>query len=231
MDWGLDRYRVDLDYFRVDIVDTDSSAPDLGAPIPYRPSIPDPAAFTSHLPVAQDAMVDQHYPGMQFASWGSRDAGEDAAVLSVGPTQVVILRWDLTAFVGKKAVGSGLLELTTYALERAADSPQDFGMVRVTEILGGDPAWDRRTVTCNSLCQGKDLIGGVLNSQMIIDVDVAGQRGASNLITISNPVLQRMIDGRTLGLAIRPLGAVHASFYATESRKGRPGAKLHCTVR
>lgn len=30
MDWGLEKYRVDLDYFKVDIVNTDSAGPDRG---------------------------------------------------------------------------------------------------------------------------------------------------------------------------------------------------------
>src|SRR5574341_1510476 len=31
MDWGLEKYRVDLDYFKVDIVNVDSAGPDKGA--------------------------------------------------------------------------------------------------------------------------------------------------------------------------------------------------------
>jgi hypothetical protein len=30
-----------------------------------------------------------------------------------------------------------------------------------------------------------------------------------------------MLDGRTLGLAIRPLGAVNASFYSMENQEGK----------
>ncbi|MBP1649455.1 MAG: hypothetical protein H6Q30_2900, partial [Bacteroidetes bacterium] len=52
-------------------------------------------------------------------------------------------------------------------------------------------------------------------------------RGGKNLITISRPVLQRMLDGRTVGLAIKPLGAVNAAFYAMESDNGKHTPVLH----
>jgi len=103
-------------------------------------------------------------------------------------------------------------------------------MVRVTEIVGGDTEWNQDEVTCNSLCRGQAL-KRVLNSQMIINVNVAERRGDKTLITISNSVLQRMIDGKTLGLAVKPLGAVNASFYALENQSGKFSAKLHFNYR
>jgi hypothetical protein len=39
-------------------------------------------------------------------------------------------------------------------------------------------------------------------------------------------VLQRMVDGRTLGLAIRPLGAIHAAFYAVDNQDREVCARL-----
>jgi hypothetical protein len=56
---------------------------------------------------------------------------------------------------------------------------------------------------------------------MIIDVEVAEGRDIKTLITISKPVLDRMIEGRTLGLAIQPLGAINASFYSMENQGGK----------
>jgi hypothetical protein len=96
----------------------------------------------------------------------------------------------------------------------------------VTEILGGDPNWDQRTVTLDSLSLGQPL-DAVLNPQMIIDERVAEGRGANTRITISRPVLQRLLDGRTLGLAIRPLGPIDATFYASEHVGGTLAATLH----
>ncbi|MBN2008596.1 hypothetical protein JW960_04530 [candidate division KSB1 bacterium] len=52
---------------------------------------------------------------------------------------------------------------------------------------------------------------------MIIDVDATDYPGNSTYITISNPVLQRIIDGRTKGIALCALGSITASFYASEN--------------
>jgi hypothetical protein len=65
---------------------------------------------------------------------------------------------------------------------------------------------------------------------MIIDVKLSEEPGSKNFITISKPVLQRLLDGRTKGLLIRPLGALDASFYASENRMGNNGPKLHFNI-
>lgn len=229
MDWGLEKYRVDLDYFRVDIVNVDSAGPDKGVQVPYHPPVPDPGTFAYHIPVAQDGMIDLEYPDQRFNTWSSEDETGRTILLTVSGTQFVILRWDLSTFAGRKVVGSGLLELTTYGLQRSPDYVKDFGMVRITEIIGGDPKWNQEQVSLRTFCSGLPL-SSVLNSQMIIDVEVTERQGGKTLATISNPVLQRMIDGKTLGLAIKPLGAVNASFYAMENQDGKPGAKLHLNL-
>ncbi len=54
--------------------------------------------------------------------------------------------------------------------------------------------------------------------------------GNKNYITISKPVLQRLIEGKTKGLLIRPLGALDASFYASENQSGN-SPKLHFNIR
>jgi hypothetical protein len=226
MDWGLEKYRVDLDYFKVDIVNIDSVGPDKGVQVPYRPPIPDVQTFAYHVPVLHDATIDKEYPDMEFNNWSSRDDSGSTTLLTASGTQFVIMRWDLSAFAGKKVTGSGLLELTTYALQRSPEYVKDFGMVRITEIAGGDPEWKQQYVTYDKLCEGRPLMS-VFNSQMIIDIDVSETRGSKSYATISNPVLQRIIDGKTLGLAIRPLGAINASFYAMENQSGKLAAKLH----
>ena len=65
---------------------------------------------------------------------------------------------------------------------------------------------------------------------MIIDTDLTKGQDSGVLFTISQPVLQRLLDGKTLGLAIRPLGAVNASFYSKEYQGGELGAALHFDV-
>jgi len=225
MDWGLGKYRVDVDYVKVDIVDVASAGPDKGVPLPYHPPIPDPAAFMHTIAVEADSMIDTRYPEMNFNDWYAAEKGEKVNLLTVGATQFAILRWDLSAFAGRKVSGGGLLELTTYSVQRNARDIKDFGMIRVVEILGGDPGWEQETVTHNSLCQGSPL-DEVFNSQMIIDTKVDETQSGKTRITISRPVLQRLIDGRTKGLAIRPLGALNASFYAMEYRDGEFSATM-----
>jgi hypothetical protein len=47
---------------------------------------------------------------------------------------------------------------------------------------------------------------------------------------ISRPVLQRMIDGKTVGLALRHLGAVVASFYTMEDKRQDVCPRLHLNI-
>ncbi|HUT23849.1 MAG TPA: hypothetical protein VM492_05860 [Sumerlaeia bacterium] len=226
MDWGLGSYRLDVDYFRVDIVQVASAGPDKGEPVPYHPPVADPAGFAHALTAAQPGTIDLNNPDVNLGNWYLADAAGKTAVVTSGGTRYVILRWDFGALAGKKVLGSGLLELTTRSLERTSDDIPDFGQIRVVEILGGDPRWDKKTVTFNSLCGGQppDL---VICPQMIIDWPVAEGDGAKTYLTISKPVLQRLIDGKTLGIAIRPLGAINAAFYATEGAgAGRGNAPL-----
>ena len=58
MDWGLGSYRVDVDYFKVDVVDAAKTGPDLGPPIPHHPPVSDPTSFSVRVPVAADMTVD-----------------------------------------------------------------------------------------------------------------------------------------------------------------------------
>jgi len=225
MDWGLGKYRVDVDYLRVDVVDTAKAGPDKGVAVPYHPPVPDVNTFANIIKAAQDCTLDMQYPEMNFNNWSVQDRGVKTNILSVSGTQFVIMRWELSAIKGKEISGGGLLELTPYLVERLAGDIKDFGQVRIVEILGGDSNWNQETVTYNSFCQGQSE-NNVLNSQMIIDCDVAEEHGDKTLITISQPVLQRMIEGRTLGLAIRPLGAINASFCAMENKEGRFSARL-----
>ena len=229
MDWGLGRYRVDLDYFRVDIVNVDSAGPDRGVQVPYHPPVPDLGSFRHRVPVADDAMVDLQYPDMNFNSWCVQTDSGRVPLLTVTGTQFAILRWDLNAFAGRTVLGSGVLELTTHTLQRSPEYSKDFGMVRIAEILGGDPRWNQAAVTTHTLCRGEPP-DRVINSQMIIDVEPAENSGRATFATISQPVLQRMIDGTTLGLAIKPLGAVVASFYSMEYGNGALCPKLYFNI-
>jgi hypothetical protein len=235
MDWGLGKYRVDIDYYRVDMVEVSKAGPDKGVAVPYRPPVRNPAEFSEKAPVSQDSTVDLTFPDVNLNTWHVREEGRETPLLAVNGNQWVILRWDLSAWRGKQAEGSGLLELTTYSVANPSTGMRDFGGVRVTEILGGDPAWDQKSVTLETLTGGKPL-DEVINPQMIIDVEVAEdtlpvERGSKVLVTISRPVLQRLLDGRTNGITLKPLGAINASFYASEHEHGRLAATLLFNVR
>ena len=232
MDWGLGSYRLDVDYFRVDIVKVADAGPDKGEPVPYHPPVADPSGFAHAVAAAQSATIDLDNPDVNLGNWYLADAAGRTAVVTAGGTRYAILRWDFGALAGNKVVGSGLLELTTRAVERTSDDIPDFGEIRVVEILGGDPRWDKKTVTFNNLCGGRspDL---VLNPQMIIDWPVSEGDGAKTYLTIPKPVLQRLIDGKTLGIAIRPLGAINAAFYRKDGvggAKGAPAPRLRLNI-
>jgi hypothetical protein len=230
MDWGLEKYRVDVDYIKVDLVDPATVGPDKGDPIPYHPPVAAPNKFSEHLNVAQDSMLDLVDTDVNENDWSVQDTSRGKInLLSVDESHHAILRWDMSRLAGKKAADDGLLELTTYSVQRKAEYVKDFGLIRVVEILGGDPAWDQNTVTTDSFCHYEPL-NHVLNTQMIIDWPVTPGDGAKTYLTISKTVLQRMIDGKTRGIAIKALGAIDASFYSMENEQGRYSARLHFTV-
>ena len=230
MDWGLEKYRLDVDYIRVDIVEPATAGPDQGEAVPYHPPIADPKTFTQKIKVAADSSIDIENKDVNTNDWYVQDAaGNRVNLLTVDGTHYVILRWDLRRFAGKKVAGHGLLELTTHSVQQKAERIKDFGIVRVVEILGGDPKWDQTTVTTDSLCR-YEALNRVLNTQMIIDWPITEGDGEKTYLTIGHPVLQRLIEGKTLGIAIKPLGALNASFYSMEVEGGKNSAQLYFNV-
>ena len=230
MDWGLEKYRVDVDYIKVDIVDLATAGPDKGDPIPYHPPVADLNKFSEHLNVAQDSMIDLVDTDVNENDWSVQDRSRGKInLVAVDESHHGILRWDLSRFAGKKVADHGLLELTTYSIQRKAEYVKDFGLIRVVEILGGDRVWDQKTVTTDSFCNYEPL-NRALNTQMIIDWPVTPGEGMKTYLTISKTVLQRMIDGKTHGIAIKALGAIDASFYSMENEQGKYGARLHFNI-
>ena len=230
MDWGLEKYRLDIDYIRVDVVNVTAAAPDKGESVPYHPPVADYKQFSQAVPVLHDSMIDLENTDVNLNDWYVQDRnGKKTTVLTVDADHYVILRWDLKRFLGKTVTAHGLLELTTLSLQQKEHPLKDFGIVRVVEILGGDPEWDQQTVTTDSFCHYERL-DRVLNPQMIIDWPITAGDGGKTFLTIGKPVLQRMIDGKTLGIAIKPLGAISASFYAMENESGKNAARLYFNV-
>ncbi len=236
-DWGIGKYYVDLDYYRADVINVNHAEPDKGELVPYHPPVPDVGTFSNHLEVTHDGLINFDFPDVNFNDWHVKEQEGYAQILTVNAIQWAILRWNFEQYKNLKIDGSGLLELTTYSVPKGGDYIDiygedfgiEFGKIRVVEILGGDPSWDQEKVTYHNLIQDNKL-SNVFNSQMIIDLKLSEDPGSKNFITISKPVLQRLLDGRTKGLLIRPLGALDASFNASENRMGNNGPKLHFNI-
>lgn len=214
-DAGFGTYVVDVDYVRADVVKLAAAPPDVGGPLKYhpQPAHADPAQYAQHVDAAQAAVVDEAFPDVNFARWVEADSGAGHSVVSIGTQRFTIVRFDLRPFAGRQASGHGIMELTTRSVRLGPNDPEEFGQLRVFEILGGDPAWERGTVTLERLLAGQPFDQAV-NPQMLFDGRVAGQPGAKTRITISRAVLQRLLDGRTKGLLLRPLGPFEAAFDA-----------------
>lgn len=234
-DWGRGIYHIDLDYYRADIININQSEPDKGEPLVYHPPIPDTGVFSKHLKVTHNALINADFPEVNFNDWHTKERTRNVRTLTINGNQWAILRWDLDQYE-YVADGPGLLELTTYSTPNGGnyidaygeDLGMEFGKIRVIEILGGDPEWNQNTVTYNSLMQGKKL-SEVFNGQMIMDIEPSEDPESKNFITIPRPVLQRLLDGETKGLLIRPLGAINASFYASENEADK-GPKIHFNI-
>jgi hypothetical protein len=236
-DFGWEKYRVDVDYIRADIINTQRAGRDKGIQIPYHPPIPPVNAFSDHVAVQHDALINTDYPQVNLADWQVREKEGPMRVLTVSGNQWAVMRWNLEKYRNAKAAGAGLLEITTQALSKGGNYIQAYGQqlgeefprVRVIEIFGGPQYWDQEGVTYESFMQGKPY-AAVFNTQMIYDKEVAEIPGSKNYITISQPVMQRLLNGTTKGLLIRPLGAITASFYASENQDGQLAPKLHFSI-
>jgi hypothetical protein len=236
-DYGLGKYYVDLDYYRADILDVHLAGPDKGELVPYHPPVPDIGIFSNHLVVTHDCLINSDFPDVNFNNWHVKEQNGDARILTVNANQWAIVRWNFEKYKNEKVDGPGLLELTTqsvpiggnYIEAFGEDFGIEFGKIRVIEVIGGDPQWDQNKVTYNNFMQG-NIYSDVFNTQMIYDTEISDKPGSKNFIIISKPVLQRILDGKTKGLLIRPLGALDASFYASENQPENNGPKLHFNI-
>ena len=236
-DYGLGKYYVDLDYYRADILDVHLAGPDKGELVPYHPPVPDIGIFSNHLVVTHDCLINSDFPDVNFNNWHVKEQNGDARILTVNANQWAIVRWNFEKYKNEKVDGPGLFELTTqsvpiggnYIEAFGEDFGIEFGKIRVIEVIGGDPQWDQNKVTYNNFMQG-NIYSDVFNTQMIYDTEISDKPGSKNFIIISKPVLQRILDGKTIGLLIRPLGALDASFYASENQPENNGPKLHFNI-
>lgn len=235
-DWGPGEYYVDVDYYRADVVRRDRAKPDVGEPLIYHPPVPAIESFTHHLEANHDAVISSEFPDVNFDDWSVTTSKGRERVLTVTGNQWSVLRWDLQRLRGATAQGAGILELTTqsvamggdYVKGMGKDLGEEFPRIRIIEILGGEAQWDQREVTYQVLLQGEPY-EAVFNSQMTIDLELSTNPGGKTFFTLPRPVMQRLLDGTTKGLLIRPLGAMSASIFASESTTGS-GPILHLNV-
>lgn len=233
-DWGRGRYHVDVDYYKAEVVPVADAEPDLGEPLVYHPPIPALDGFSHRLAVAQDVLLNRDFPDVNFHHWQAQDG---ARVLTVSASQWPLLRWDLEDLNGQQAAGAGILVLTTHSLQKGGnyiaaygeDLGVEFDKVRIFEVLGGEAGWDERKITYNSFARGRPL-DELLNSQMVFDTELNPKPGGKTFITLPRPVLQRLLDGRTRGLLLRPLGAIDAAIYDTGDDDHK-GALLYFNTR
>jgi hypothetical protein len=231
-DWGPNHYHVDIDYYRAEVVKISEAAPDLGEPLVYHPPVPALNTFKHQEKVAQDAVINEHFPEVNFHHWQSNNV----RVLTVTAGQQAILKWDLAAYKDQQATGAGVLALTTESVQSGGnyiaaygeDLGIEFGKLRVFEIFGGDPAWQQDSVTFASFTQGQGLQAQI-NGQMVFDTDIA-KAGEQTLITIPRPVLQRLLNGTTRGLLLQPLGALTVSIYDSEHTDNSRAPTLYFTT-
>lgn len=217
MDWGQEIYATDIDYLRVEVVDASTPLPSYGLPLIYHPPLPDRKSLPQVELVAADAAIDSQHPNTSLNDWGNPELGDDQPrLLPITPSQTALLKWNLSAYAGREAEGTAVLELTTHSLTRLLGDYEELGRLRVVEILGHAPEWDEETVSYQSFTGGSELTS-VTNAQTVIDVEINPQPGFLNRIAISQPVMQRLLDGKSKGLALRALGPVNAVLYAHEN--------------
>lgn len=233
-DFGWDQYQVDVDYIKADIIEVKRAGPDRGIQIPYHPAIPATTTYGNHERVKHDALINSDYSKANLNDWHVTEKEGSVRALTISANQWAILRWDLEKFKNSQATGPGLLELTTQSVSSGGNYIEAYGQqlgeefprVRVIEIFGGEEEWDQQKVTFESFMQKKPY-AEIFNTQMIYDKALSDSPGSKNFITISQPVMQRLLNGTTKGLLIRPLGAITATFYASENLDGQQVPMLH----
>lgn len=228
MDWGnTDIYELKVDYIKVDLVKVDEKQEQYGEPLVYRPVLKDATSYKNEVVPSGNASIDAMFPDEVLSMWKDETSEKTTSVVQVDQSKTILLKWDLSEFKGKKVTEAGQLEISTDALFRKEKSPKDFGEIRLSEILGVVEDWDGKTVTYNSFL-GDNEFEEVVVSQCIADTKVSSEKGGKTIISISKPVLQRLIDGESNGIAIKPLGLISASFYDNQHPELAP--KLRFTI-
>ncbi len=212
MDWGFDIYELYIDYIQVDLVKVGEDYKQFGLPLIYRPPIKETSYYSEEIIPSKNAIIDASFLDESLHPWLDENAIEKFPVLQVDQSKTILLKWDFSKYKGKQIAEAGQLEITTNSIYRRKDNPKDFGEIRFLEIIAQTENWSEESVTQNSFLKDNPFYE-IICSQCIIDSPVNPGKGQKTIVTISQPVLQRLIEGKSHGIAIKPLGLISASFY------------------
>ena len=212
MDWGLSQYQLDIDYFKVDVVNLANAKADFGNPIPYHPPIPKTADFQFHFPPDFDASVNVDKPEEPVHLFTNSLSAGLLPLLTVDSSRSTILRWDATRFKGHSPVGSGLLEIKTNTFHTPRQELDEPGQLRVVEILDGNFETDESEFTYANFLGDLSPVEAI-NGQMIIDYPVNPDFRAPSYFVINEAVMNRLLSGTSKGILLKPLGWMEATFF------------------
>ena len=211
MDWGIsDIFELHVDYIKVDVVNVNDEHIQYGLPLEYHPTLLEASAYEEEI-IAKTNLIDKSFPDEVVNPWITIENGNSVSLLQVDQSKIILLNWDLEKFKGKLVDGAGQLELSTYGLFRRNNNPKDFGLIRFCEIQNSDNS-PGNVLTYNSFTGNRGLHELVV-SQCIYDSEVNSEKEGKTIVTISQPVMQRLINGESSGIAILPLGLITAVFY------------------
>lgn len=218
MDWGISSlYTLSIDYIKVDVIEIGHHLSQYGNPLEYRPPLKESSFYEEELIVSDDATIDASFPDENLSHWSVIDNMDTIPLLQVDQTKKTLLKWDFSRYRGKKIDGAGQLEIYTFSLSKNSNSPKDFGEIRFCEILHQPLPWSNEKITFGSFLNGMNL-NEVINSQTIIDSKINPIKGSKTVVTISQPVLQRLFDGKSFGIALGPLGLITTYFFDRSSK-------------
>lgn len=211
MDWGIGEFSIQLDYFKVDVVNKKLARNDFGNPSPYHPQIKKTSEFSTIINSSDAAIISLKYKDENFSNWKSYTDSKNGKLLSLNSDQIIVIKWDFDTIKESMIVDDGLLELTLDSYQTGNFSLEELGQVRLVEIIDGYQGWDSKSITYNKLVENKEF-NEIVNPQPIYDLDLNIQKGEKRFLTVSNNVLKRLVSGKTLGLSLKAIGPVSASF-------------------
>jgi len=223
IDWGLEQFHLDVRNVKIYVAGPDQLSLSANA-LPYHPE-PNPASSYQHkITVEEDGMVDLVYPDENLFGWGDGNQ----RLLGVSHDLVSLLKWDLSEIDAGTVDDWGLLKMEVHSSIQVPEPSDEYCRIRVMEIIGGIEDWQAKSLTYRDLANGSQQ-WEVFSQQMMIDMFVPVGTDKTLNIPVSPPVLQRLLDGTTKGLAIFPLGTIQCLFYSKQNNE--KAAKLYYNLK